>query len=117
MLEIPVYMFTGFLESGKTKFIQGFLEDQRFETNDNTLLLVCEEGVEEYDSSRFKVDNVFIEYIDEEYELTEERLSKIQRKYNISRVVVEYNGMWSINTFLDEMPYGWIIYQQIENLL
>ncbi|MEE1042843.1 MAG: hypothetical protein UH854_02650, partial [Clostridia bacterium] len=113
MLEIPVYMFTGFLESGKTKFIQGFLEDQRFETNDNTLLLVCEEGVEEYDSSRFKVDNVFIEYIDEEYELTEERLSKIQRKYNISRVVVEYNGMWSINTFLDEMPYGWIIYQQM----
>ena len=63
MLEVPVYLFTGFLESGKTKFIQGFLEDERFQTDDNTLLLVCEEGVEEYDSSKFKVDNVFIEYI------------------------------------------------------
>lgn len=113
MLEVPVYLFTGFLESGKTKFIQGFLEDERFQTDDNTLLLVCEEGVEEYDSSKFKVDNVYVEYIDEEYELTEEKLLKLQRKYNITRVVVEYNGMWSMDTLLDEMPYGWIIYQEM----
>lgn len=113
MLEVPVYLFTGFLESGKTKFIQGFLEDERFQTDDNTLLLVCEEGVEEYDSSKFKVKNVFIEYIDDEDDLTEERLEKIQKKYKISRVVIEYNGMWSLGTLFDAMPRGWIIYQEM----
>lgn len=113
MQEIPVYLFTGFLESGKTKFIQGFLEDERFSSKDNTLLLVCEEGVEEYDNSRFKVENVFIEYIDDEDELTEETLKKLQKKHKVSRVVIEYNGMWSLNTLFDAMPYGWLIYQEM----
>ena len=113
MREVPVYLFTGFLESGKTKFIQGFLEDERFNTKDNTLLLVCEEGVEEYNSKNFKVDNVFIEYIDNENELTEEKLQAIQKKHKISRVVIEYNGMWSLNTLFDAMPQGWLIYQEM----
>ena len=42
--EIPVYLFTGFLESGKTTFIQGTLEDERFNSGEKTLLLVCEEN-------------------------------------------------------------------------
>ena len=113
MREVPVYLFTGFLESGKTKFIQGFLEDERFNTKDNTLLLICEEGVEEYNTDNFKVDNVFIQYIDDESELTEEKLQAIQKKHNISRVVIEYNGMWSMNTLFDAMPYGWLIYQEM----
>ena len=113
MQETPVYLFTGFLESGKTKFIQGFLEDDRFNSKDNTLLLVCEEGVEEYDASKFKVDNVFIEYIDNEDNLTEEALKKLQKKHKINRVVIEYNGMWSLNTLFDAMPYGWLIYQEM----
>ena len=113
MREVPVYLFTGFLESGKTKFIQCFLEDERFSTKDNTLLLVCEEGVEEYNSSNFKVDNVFIEYIDSENELTEEKLQAIQKKHKITRVVIEYNGMWSLNTLFEAMPQGWLIYQEM----
>ena len=48
-MELPVYLFTGFLESGKTKFIQETLEDSRFNAGERTLLLVCEEGVEEYE--------------------------------------------------------------------
>lgn len=113
MQEVPVYLFTGFLESGKTKFIQGFLEDERFATDDNTLLLVCEEGIEEYDGSKFKVDNVFIEYIEDEDELTEENLKKLQKKHNATRVVIEYNGMWSMGSLFDAMPYGWMIYQEM----
>ncbi len=113
MTEIPVYLFTGFLESGKTRFIQGFLEDERFGADGNTLLLVCEEGVEEYDSSKFKVDNVFVEYVENEKELTQDYLKKLQKKHKISRVVVEYNGMWSMNTLFDAMPMGWLIYQEM----
>ena len=46
--EIPVYLFVGFLESGKTKFIQETFEDPNFDSGDKTLLLICEEGEEEY---------------------------------------------------------------------
>ena len=39
--EIPVYLFIGFLDSGKTRFIQETLEDPRFNAGEKTLLLVC----------------------------------------------------------------------------
>ena len=45
--DIPVYLFTGFMDAGKTKFIQETLEDKRFDTGERTLLIVCEEGEEE----------------------------------------------------------------------
>ena len=56
--DIPVYLFTGFLESGKTKFIQETLCDERFNKGEKTLLLVCEEGVEEYEPDEFSGENV-----------------------------------------------------------
>ena len=51
--EIPVYLFTGFLESGKTLFIQDTLEDKRFNAGERTLLIQCEEGEVEFDFSTF----------------------------------------------------------------
>ena len=62
--DIPVYLFTGFLESGKTKFIQETLCDERFNKGEKTLLLVCEEGVEEYEPDEFSGENVFIKVVD-----------------------------------------------------
>lgn len=112
-MEIPVYLFTGFLESGKTKFIQGFLGDERFNTDENTLLLVCEEGIEEYDTDSFKVNNVIVEYIEDEEDLNEAHLLELQVKNKIQRVIVELNGMWTVNGFIDAMPEDWIIYQEM----
>ena len=63
--EMPVYLFLGFLESGKTKFIQDTLEDKRFNSGEKTLVLVCEEGEEEYIPAKFSSKNVFIEVIDD----------------------------------------------------
>ncbi len=40
MKEIPVYLFTGFLESGKTMFIQDILRDPNF-TEEKTASLSC----------------------------------------------------------------------------
>ena len=97
--ETPVYLFLGFLESGKTKFIQETLEDKRFNTGEKTLLLVCEEGEEEYDPARFACKGVEIVYIEDEADLTQERLTALQREKGIERVLVEYNGMWLMNTF------------------
>lgn len=109
--ETPVYLFVGFLESGKTKFIQETLEDERFDTGENTLLLVTEEGVEEYDESKFAVKNVFIAYLDDKEEMTEEKLTALQLEYGATRVVVEYNGMWLLEDFFKAMPEGWMINQ------
>ena len=109
--ETPVYMFVGFLESGKTKFIQETFEDERFDTGENTLLIVMEEGVEEYDESKFAVKNVSIAYIDDKADLTEEKLTALQLEYGATRVVVEYNGMWLLEDFFTAMPEGWMINQ------
>ena len=110
--EISVYMFLGFLESGKTKFIQETCEDPRMENGENTLLLVCEEGEEEYDPHLFKVKNVFIEYI-EKADLNAAHLTELVQKYKCGRVVVEYNGTWLLQDFFDAMPEDWVINQMM----
>ena len=91
MEEIPVYLFTGFLDAGKTKFIQETLEDARFNSGESTLLLLCEEGEEEYDPTTFSGKNVFIETIEDPEELTPTNLERLQKKHAVERVVVEYN--------------------------
>lgn len=113
--EIPVYLFTGFLEAGKTKFIQETFEDDRFNNGENTLLLVCEEGTEEYDPSAFKGDmgKFHRETVESADDLSTEWLMKLQDKYDVDRVVVEYNGMWMLDALYAAMPDGWMIYQEI----
>ena len=114
MVEITVYMFTGFLGSGKTTFIQTTLEDKRFNNGVSTLLLLCEDGEEEYDPSRFASQNaIHIEAIESSDDLTEERLAALLKTHRAKRVVVEYNGMWLLEAFLAAMPAGWVIYQEM----
>lgn len=111
--DFPVYLFTGFLEAGKTKFIQETLEDKRFNNGERTLLIVCEEGIEEYDPSRFSGKNVYICNIESEDELTEENLRALQAKYKADRAIIEYNGMWLENLLFQAMPEDWLIYQEM----
>ncbi len=110
--EIPVYLFTGFLEAGKTKFIQQTLEDKRFNRGERTLILLCEEGEEEYDLGRFKKKNVFVRSVESEDELTSERLRGFAQDLYIERVMVEYNGMWLLDTLYQNMPENWTVYQE-----
>lgn len=109
--ETPVYLFLGFLESGKTKFIQETLEDKRFDSGEKTLLIVAEEGEEEYDVSRFAVKDVAVEILEGKEELTAERLTSLQAKHKAERVLVEYNGMWLLDDFYEAMPEGWMLSQ------
>ena len=110
MQEVPVYLFLGFLESGKTKFIQETLEDERFDSGERTLLLVLEEGEEEYDHSKFANPSYAVEFLDPA-DMTEQKLSALAEKYSTERVVVEYNGMSMLQDFFDAMPEGWAIAQ------
>lgn len=110
--DVPVYLFTGFLESGKTKFIQETLEDRRFCNGERTLLLVCEEGEEEYAPDQFADKNVFIRVINSQEELNAEALKRFLDETKSVRVVVEYNGMWLLDALYGAMPEGWMVYQE-----
>ena len=108
--ETPVYLFMGFLESGKTKFIQETLEDKRFFSGEKTLLLVTEEGEEEYNPSRFADKNVTVRTAEKE-DMTAENLAKWQLESDSDRIIVEYNGMWTLDTLFEAMPEGWFLTQ------
>ena len=110
--QIPVYLFTGFLEAGKTKIAQETREDKTFNNGENILLLVCEDGVEEYDPSAFAAPNVFIEIIEDESELNADHLNDLRRKHRCNYVMVEYNGMWTLDTLYNNMPREWVVAQE-----
>ncbi|MDE6678632.1 MAG: GTPase [Ruminococcus sp.] len=108
---IPVYLFLGFLESGKTKFIQETLDDKRFNTGERTLLLVFEEGEEEYNTTDFDKDNIFLRVVDDKSDMTPENLQRLVDECNAERIVIEYNGMWQVTELFDSAPDGWAFYQ------
>ena len=112
MTEIPVYSFTGFLDSGKTKFIQETLEDPRFNAGERTLLLVFEEGEEEYDFSAYPNKNVYLEVLDQQT-VTAKDLQALQKKYKAQRVVAELNGMQQVGDLYMRFPENWVVAQEV----
>ena len=112
-MDIPVYLFTGFLESGKTTFIQGTLEDERFNKGERTLIMLCEEGVEEYDIKKMPGQNIFIETFEDIEDVTPEGLTALQKKLKIERVIIELNGMWLTTDLFARLPEKWVIYQEM----
>jgi len=112
MAQIPVYVFTGFLDAGKTKFIQETLEDPRFNAGERTLLLVCEEGEEEYDFSTYPHPNVYLEIIDQQTVTTKE-LQALAKKHKAQRVVAELNGMLLVGDLYSRFPADWVVAQEV----
>ena len=112
MVQIPVYVFTGFLDSGKTKFIQETLEDPRFNSGERTLLLVFEEGEEEYDFSSYPHQNVYLEVLDQQTVTTKE-LQALAKKCKAQRVVAELNGMNLVGDLYSRFPEEWAVAQEV----
>ena len=112
--QIPIYLFTGFLESGKTHMIQESLENPNFnQDNPKTLIIQCEEGIEELDATVFASANCVLEIIENEADLTTITLKNLTKKHKPDRIIVEYNGMWQLKTLYENMPDNWAIFQQI----
>lgn len=109
--QIPVYLFIGFLEGGKTHMIQESMEDERFNSGEKTMIISCEEGIDEYDISRFWGKNVYIENIENEEDISLQKLENIANKHIIDRIIIEYNGMWQLETLFMNMPESWDVYQ------
>lgn len=111
--QLPVYLFTGFLDGGKTHMIQESMEDSRFNSGEKTLIILCEEGEEELDPSRFYGQNVYLKTVENESDLTTANLEAMAAEHKFDRVIIEYNGMWQLNTLYENMPRNWGIYQEM----
>ena len=112
MQQIPVYVFTGFLDSGKTKFIQETLEDPRFNAGERTLLLVFEEGEEEYDFSTYPHQNIHLEVLDQQT-VTTKQLQTLAKNCKAQRVVAELNGMQLVGDLHTRFPENWVVAQEV----
>ena len=110
---IPVYLITGFLESGKTTFINETLADEGFNKGEKTLLILCEEGVEEFDPSIMpKNADVTVHTFENEEEITKESLFALFRKVKPVKVMIEYNGMWQLDNLYNALPDAWQVVQE-----
>lgn len=113
-LRTPIYLITGFLESGKTNLIKNMLTDEDFSQGERTLLIVCEEGEEEYEKELLRKSNTVMEVIDSFEDLTENNLALMNDKYLPERIIIEYNSVWGIeNLFRIKKPIEWELAQMV----
>ncbi len=110
--ERPVYVFTGFLESGKTSFIIENISNPAFcAPGEMTVVIACEDGEKQYDE--VESDEIKVVYVSEQDELTYDYCMQLQQQYDPDKIIIEYNGMWNINDLYQVIPENWLIVQQI----
>lgn len=112
-MKLPVYIFTGFLEGGKTTIIQESLNDEKFNSGEKTLVLMCEEGETELEADKFWGKNVTVHNVGDKEWLTRENLENLVKGKKLDRIIVEYNGMWDMQTLYDSFPSNWAVYQNM----
>ena len=111
--EIPIYLFTGFLESGKTQFIMETLKEGQFKDGNKTLYIICEEGIEEIPKATLD-DNMFVPVtIENEEDISFDTFMKLDLDYDPDRVMIEYNGTWDPDKVLEAFPENWLLAEGI----
>ncbi|MEF9955547.1 MAG: GTP-binding protein [Clostridium sp.] len=109
--KMPLFLINGFLEAGKTEFMKFTMQQEYFQTEGKTLLIVCEEGESEYEEELLKETHTAVVYVDDFEKMTPEYLEELEILYNPERVLMEWNGMWSPEAL--QLPKDWELYQQI----
>lgn len=107
----PVFIINGFLESGKTEFINYTLAQPYFRTKGRTLLIVCEEGEVEYAPELLAKSKTDMVVVDEKEEMTPSKMMELDKQYKPERIIIEWNGMWNFKEL--KLPMHWKVEQQI----
>ncbi len=117
-MDIPVYLFTGFLESGKTSFILDALFEQNFNEGDKCLIIACEDGEVEYDEKKLRAKNCFVEFVTDVDDFNTETLQYLQNKYHPLMVMIEFNGIWSLAEVFGRLrfPDDWALAQVVSTV-
>lgn len=108
---MPLFLINGFLEAGKTEFLRFTMEQEYFQTEGKTLLIVCEEGDTEYDEELLAATRTELVTVDSLEELTPAKLTELELLHNPERVLMEWNGMWNQDEL--KLPKDWTVYQQV----
>ena len=111
MEQLPVFVINGFLEAGKTQFMKVTMQQEYFKTEGNTLLIVCEEGDEEYDEKLLSSTHTTIKYIEDIKDFTIQNMERFTKEVNPERILIEWNGLWEQDKL--EIPDIWFINQMI----
>ena len=112
--DVPVYLITGFLESGKTEFLDFTIQQDYFQIPEKTLLIVCEEGEEEYSEKGLAKSNTVMEVIEEPEDFNLDTLKMLDKKHKPGRVLIEFNPLWSVDKFYEmTLPRYWDMAQHI----
>lgn len=118
MNNVPIYMFTGFLESGKSTFLLDVLEGQRFTEGLKALVIACEQGEVEFNERRLKMKDIDVVYIEDQEDFSTETLAKLNEQYQPEIVMIEFNGMWLLNETLANVhfPEMWVLAQVVTTI-
>ncbi len=111
--EVPVYLFTGFLESGKTSFIKETLKDNQFRDGLTTVYIICEEGIEELTDDELKLNKFIVKSFEAEDDITYDNFVKTDLEVKPDRVLIEYNGTWDVNKVIEALPEHWLMAEGI----
>lgn len=114
MEEIPIYLFTGFMDSGKTTLIKETLLENGFAEQGKSLIICCEDGDIAYDEEELAKVNTNLVMVEKEEDFTGDYLNKLSAEYQPDQIFIEYNGTWGMDTLLEtKMPKGWEIIQAL----
>ena len=111
MERLPIFVINGFLEAGKTQFMKFTMQQEYFQTEGNTLLIVCEEGEEEYDKELLESTHTTVKYIDDISDFTKEKMIEFTKEVDPERILIEWNGLWEQDKI--QIPDIWYVNQMI----
>ncbi|MBR4030060.1 MAG: hypothetical protein IKJ06_01530 [Clostridia bacterium] len=112
--KVPIYLICGFLESGKTTFIRETVLDPNFSDGEKTVILMCEDGEEEFDTAEMEKNNAVVIPVEEKNVLSATFLKNINKAHAPDRILIEYNGTWALqDLFSVKKPESWFLYQLI----
>ena len=107
-MSTPLFLVTGFLDSGKTTLIKETLMEQDWIRKGRTLLICCEEGECEYDEEYCKRKKITVVNVESFEELDLAFFKKVEKVYRPVQIVMEFNGMWKLADLLNlRYPRGW----------
>ncbi len=105
-MKTQVDLYTGFLSSGKTSLIKQAL-DSRVHSKERIVVILCEAGEEDIEES-YPRRNVFIKRLSKDEPLEASIIKEVYKKYLPHRIIIEQNGMSSLEELLDVLEEGGI---------